>query len=74
MFSLGEEDVIYSIPLYREDLAVDVLLTVHAGLQTGARPPAASVEIQGGRLVASLTSAGIVGEVENVVPIITGVA
>ena len=73
MFSLGEKDVIYSIPLYGEDLAVDDLSAVHAGLQAGTRPPAASVEIQGGSLVTSLTSAGVVGEVENVVIIVTGV-
>ena len=74
MFSLSEENVVYSIPLYGEQPAIDILFSVNAGPQAGARPPAPSVEKQGWGLVASLTSASIIGEVENVVPIISRVA
>ena len=75
MFSLSEEDVVNSIPLYGVDPAVDGRwFPVHAGLQAGPWVPAPSVEVEGGGLVARLPTAGISREVENVVVITTGVA
>ena len=74
MLGLSEEDVVYSVPLYGEDPAVDGRgFAVHAGLQTRPRPPVASVDVERGGLVARLPTAGTISEVENVVIIITSV-
>ena len=70
MFSLSEQNRIYSVPLYGVDPTRDGL---HEALQTWARPPAPSVEVECRSPIASLAGASISCEGENVVELITSV-
>ena len=51
MFRLSEKNLIYSVPLYGVDPARDGL---HEALQTGAREPVPSVEVECRSPIASL--------------------
>ena len=70
MFSLSEKNLIYSVPLYGVDPTRDGL---HEALQTGAREPVPSVEVECRSPIARLASANISCEGENVVELITSV-